>query len=108
MDIKTTLRDEVSWSNAALASKLQLQELNYVATVYSWKRQRDYIAWALEALGRRRQGVVLHKPVYTATLLTHIGSQPAHHAAAYDALQALRMEVLSRVHITTILFANPK
>ena len=51
VDIKTTLRDELSWSNAALRSQLHLSTLSFVATVRSWQRQRAYVDWALDALG---------------------------------------------------------
>lgn len=94
VDIKTTLRDEVSWSNAALASKLHLQELNYVATVHSWQRQHAYIQWALDALGMPC-GVdgfaFVSLVLMNGRLCT--ASQPQHYASALAAVQAVGQNV---------------
>ncbi|CAE7237749.1 unnamed protein product [Symbiodinium sp. CCMP2592] len=48
VDIKTTLHDFKNWSNEAFEAARKGD--NYLQTELSWRRQRDYLHWALEAL----------------------------------------------------------
>lgn len=74
VDIKTTLRDEVSWSNAALQSQLHLSTLPFVATVRSWQRQREYVDWALDALGMCALGTAANRANRHTRMCPHSAS----------------------------------
>ncbi|KAK9798230.1 hypothetical protein WJX73_010911 [Symbiochloris irregularis] len=50
LDIKTNLGDFKNWSNADFQRQLESRDARYEMTVAQWKRQRKYMAWALEAL----------------------------------------------------------
>jgi len=50
MDIKTYLHDETNWSDKAF-HKLQYTASNYETVTKSWLEQRDYLTYAVKALG---------------------------------------------------------
>lgn len=53
LDTKKALPDYRNWSNAAFHAALDDGNVAFIDTAAAWVRQRGYMRWSLDALGRR-------------------------------------------------------
>lgn len=53
LDIGNFLPDFENWSNKAFHALLAADNPRYRKAEYAWIRQREYLIWALQSLGKR-------------------------------------------------------